>query len=108
MALSTTDITGTGATTVYTSVNETAITFMSLCNRSASIPALCNINAVEFSTVANTNNLIVYQIEIQPGDTYILYHGGEKILLSNGDFISITSDAVPDAINVVISYVTTS
>jgi hypothetical protein len=79
---------GTGATTVYTSSGNTAVTAMFFMNNNAS---------------ARTTNQIVKSLTIDPADTYVI--NIEKIILSNGDFIAATSSADATSIFATISYV---
>jgi len=43
------------------------------------------------------------QLEIQAGDTYQVYAGGERLVLSNGDAIQASANA-NNRLNVVVSY----
>ena len=101
MAIQTTNI-GAGPVTVYTSSQESAITFMSLCNHSVT-PVTVDVHLVPDGDVPTVDNLFAYQLDIDPGDTYILYKGGEKILFANNDYISVTS-SVANAVAVIVSH----
>jgi hypothetical protein len=94
---------------VYTSSGNTAITFMSICNYSASNVAV-NVYAVPSGNSAGNSNIILTGIELEAsgngtGDTYQLYAGGEKLLLGNGDSVQLSATA-NSAVTVVTSYTT--
>ena len=102
MAIETHQNTTTSAETIYTSTNDTAITHLAICNTSASAVTI-DLNVVpNGGTVADTN-LMLSSLSIAANDTYVLYSGGEKMLLGNGDFISITSSA-GNVLTSIISY----
>lgn len=92
----------TTATTVYTSSGNTAITFLSLCNYSAG-NITANVYVVPNSGSAGNLNTVLAQIEIAAFDTYQLYAGGEKLLLSNGDTVQANANAA-NALNTVTSF----
>ena len=91
MAISSASV-GITDTTVYTSSGETAITFLSLCNYSASAVTV-SLHAVQNSGSPTDSNIILDDYSIAANDTYILYHGAEKIILDNGDYINVISSA---------------
>jgi hypothetical protein len=108
MTISTASV-STTAGSVYTSLGNTAITFLSICNYTAGNVSV-NVYAVPFSNSAANTNIIMTGIELEAagngtGDTYQLYSGGEKLLLSNGDSIQMTATA-NSAVTVVTSYTT--
>jgi hypothetical protein len=78
--------------TVYTSIGNTAITFLSLCNYGAT-GVTANVYVVPTGNSSSTNNIILANLAVSADDTYQLYAGGEKLLLGNGDFISVQSNA---------------
>ena len=88
---------------VYTSLNDSAITFMSLCNRSGSAVTIDIYIVPATDGSPSANNQFASQLEINAGDTYILYQGGEKILLSNGDAVYVAS-SVANVVTVIVSY----
>ena len=92
----------TSAASVYTSVGNTAITFLSLCNYSAGNVA-ANVFVVPSSGTAGNTNIIINNINITVGDTYQLYAGSEKLLLNNGDSVQVNASA-NTAITTVTSY----
>ncbi len=101
MAISTLQVNDSN-TTVYTSTNNTAVTWMSFTNYSGATVAL-DINIVPGGDAVADTNLVVNELEIAAKDTYQLYAGGEKILLANTDFIVATANAAT-AITCVTSY----
>jgi hypothetical protein len=98
------NIANSAAASVYTSVGNTAITFLSLTNYSAS-NVTANVFVVPSGNTAGNLNVILSQIEIATLDTYQLYAGGEKLLLSNGDSIQANANA-NNSITTVTSYTT--
>jgi hypothetical protein len=100
MAISTVSVTTVG-NTVYTSSGNTAITWLSLNNWGpANVTA--NVFAVPSGETAGTINQIAYSLLLQSGDTYQIYAGNEKLLLSNGDFMAV--DATANTVSAVTSY----
>ena len=87
---------------VYVSSGNTAVTFMSICNYSVG-NVTANVYAVPSTASPSDANKILSAIEIQSGDTYQLYAGGEKLLLSNGDSIRLNASA-NTALTVVTSF----
>lgn len=102
MAIQTTNI-GAGPVTVYTSSGDSALTFMSFCNHSAS-PVTLDIHVVPNGDVPTVDNLLAQALDIDPGDTYIFYKGGEKLLLGNNDYVSVTASAA-NAVACISSYI---
>ena len=98
------NIANSTATSAYTSVGNTAITFLSLTNYSAS-NVIANVFVVPSGDTAGNLNVILSQIEIATLDTYQLYAGGEKLLLDNGDSIQANANA-NSSITTVTSYTT--
>lgn len=88
--------------TVYTSVGNTAITFLSICNYDAASGVTANVFVVPSGNSASTDNQILANLAVSAEDTYQLYAGGEKLLLGNGDFISIQANA--NTVTAVTSY----
>ena len=85
----TTEETPSNADITYTSVNDTAITIMSLCNYEAESVTV-DIYIVPNAGTPGNGNIFIKELEITPGETYILYQGNEKILLETGDTIRVT------------------
>ena len=103
MAIQTTNIVTAGTDLTYTSTNNTAVTFMSLCNYN-SVDVVCDIHVIAAGGAAANANLLIKEITIVPGDTYILYHGNEKIVLSDTDVIRVTTVAGTVGLTVITSY----
>ena len=106
MSITTSAITSTG-NTVYTSGGNTAITWLSITNfGNATVDT--NVWVVPNGSSPGNTNLIVANLAILSaanttgGDTYQMYVGGEKLLLSNGD--SIYATATANTLNAVVSY----
>lgn len=95
------NVTTTG-TNVYTSTGNTVITFLSLCNYTAS-NVTANVYVVPSGDTADNTNIVVGNLLIPAGDTYQLYQGNEKLILSNGDLIFINANA-NTAITTMTSY----
>ena len=104
MAISTTElINGSIPYTVYISSSESAVTFMSLCNRTAGA-VLCDIHIVPNGDVPDNSNLFIKDLEVVAGDTFIIYQGGEKIVLDDSDTIQVVSDT-SNAISAIVSHI---
>lgn len=101
MAINTTQV-GNTNTTVYASTNDSAVTMVSFCNYSASAANL-TIYIVPNAGAAGNGNIIIKELSIAAGDTYMLYSGGEKLLLEDGDSI-VALASVASAISSVVSY----
>lgn len=106
MSVSTQNI-GSAATpvSVYISSGSTAITFMSFCNYGAS-PVHCDIHIVPNGDGPTNSNLFIKDLEILAGDTFILYQGGEKILMDNLDTVQVVSD-IANSVTVITSFAAT-
>lgn len=102
MAINTTNI-GAGPNTIYTSSNDSAVTLMSFCNHGA-LTVSINIHVVPNGDSPTVDNLLAYQLDIDAGDTYIFYKGGEKLLLGNNDYISITASE-PNILAAIVSHI---
>ena len=87
---------------VYTSVGNTAITFLSLSNYTAG-NVVANVFVVPSGNSAGNTNIILSTLNITVGDTYQLYAGAEKLLLANGDSVQVNASA-NNAISTVTSY----
>jgi hypothetical protein len=101
MPISTTNV-STTTSPVYTSSGNTAITWLSLANYGVS-NVTANVHVVPSGGTANSINTILASIQINTLDTYQLYAGGEKLLLSNGDTVQVDASA-NTAISAVTSY----
>jgi hypothetical protein len=87
---------------VYTSVGNTAITFLSLSNYTAG-NVVANVFVVPSGNSAGNTNIILSTLNITVGDTYQLYAGAEKLLLANGDSVQVNASA-NNSITTVTSY----
>ena len=76
---------------IYTSVGNTAITFLSLCNFTNN-PATVSVFIVPSGGTANTSTIVYSNLQLTANDTYQLYLGGEKVLLSNGDTVQASAN----------------
>ena len=94
----------TAASNAYVSTGNTAVTFLSITNYSAG-NITANVFVVPSGDTAGNLNVILSQIEIATLDTYQLYSGGEKLLLSNGDSVQANANA-NNSITTVTSYTT--
>jgi hypothetical protein len=89
-------------TAVYTSTGDTAITWASFTNYSTSTVNL-TIHIVPQGNIANNQNMLVKNLQVTAGDTYQLYAGSEKILLSDGDTVQAVASAA-SSVNSIISF----
>ena len=94
---------GNSNITVYTSTNSSAITNLTLCNYSASTNVTISLHVVPNGATATDANIMLKDLTITAGDTYVLYAGGEKLLFDNGDFINVISSA-NSAVTAITSY----
>jgi len=101
MSISVANITTTPGA-VYTSVNSTAVTFMSFCNYSGASVTV-NVYVVPDGDIAGNTNIVLSELEITSKDTYQLYAGGEKLILSLGDTVQVAANA-DNSITTVTSY----
>jgi len=89
-------------TTVYTSTNNTAITYLNLTNTSGGAITV-DIHVIPNGGSAGTTNAVAKTLSIAATDSYQLYSGGEKLLLANGDFVQVVASAA-SGINAVTSF----
>jgi hypothetical protein len=101
MAIQTTEVVNSD-TTVYTSSDNSAITYAAFTNYTSSTISI-DIHVVPSGDSVGNVNCITKSLEITATDTYQLYAGGEKLLLGNNDFISAVAN-VATGVNSVISY----
>jgi hypothetical protein len=92
---------GTGATTVYTSSGESAVTAIFFMNDNASARTL-DLHVVKSGDTLAATNKIVKTITIDPADTYVI--NTEKIILANGDMIQAVA-SVGSSIHATLSHV---
>lgn len=101
MTIATTDV-GNSATTIFTSSGNTAITFASFCNFSASAVSI-TIHVVPNGESVGNSTTAIKDLVINGTDTYQLYDGPEKLLLANGDIISCTANTASAITSIVSS-----
>lgn len=101
MSITTANV-STTTSAVYTSSGNTAITFLSLCNYTVG-NVVANVYVVPNGDVASNVNLVLASIELTALDTYQLYAGGEKLLLSTGDTVQVDASG-NSAVSAVTSY----
>ncbi len=82
----------TTAASVYTSVGNTVVTFLSFSNYSSS-NVTANIYVVPNGSSVGNLTSVVTLLNIPANDTYQLYVGNEKLILSNGDSIQANASA---------------
>jgi hypothetical protein len=92
----------TAAANVYVSTGNTVVTFLSLCNYSAS-NVTANVFVVPSGDTIGNVNKVISSILITTGDTYQFYAGNEKLILSNADSIRANASA-NNSISIVTSY----
>lgn len=92
----------TAGNVVYTSSGNTVVTFLSICNYNISTPVTANIYIVPSGQSVSNSYVTVSNLAIANVDTYQLYAGNEKLILSNGDFIHI--DCSANTVTAVTSY----
>jgi hypothetical protein len=98
----------TAGNTVYTSSGNTAITFLSLCNY-GNADVTTSLYVVPSGGTAGNTNIVLGELLLTSsgngvGDTYQLYAAGEKLLLNNGDFVSVIANA--NTVTAVTSFTT--
>ena len=101
MAISVGNVTTSG-TAIYTSSGNSAVTFSTLTNYTGSSVSV-DVHVVPNGGSAGNSNIIIANLTISAEDTHQIYSGGEKLLLGNGDFISVTANS-NNAITSVTSY----
>jgi hypothetical protein len=101
MSISTANVT-TSTANAYVSTGNTAVTFLSLANYSASNVA-ANVYVVPSGNAVGNLNIVVANIQITTQDTYQFYAGNEKLILANGDSIQVDASA-NNSITAVVSY----
>ena len=101
MSLTTANVT-TSTANAYSSSGNTAVTFLSLANYSAS-NVTANVYVVPSGDSVGNLNIVVANLQITTSDTYQFYAGNEKLIMANGDTIQINASA-NNAIAAVVSY----
>jgi hypothetical protein len=92
----------TAPSPIFVSTNNSAITFLSLCNTTTNDVTI-NFFVVPNGVVINDSCTVYSELVIPAGDTYQIYVGNEKLLLGPGDSIYAEAN-FPAAISAVISY----
>lgn len=87
---------------IYSSTGDTAITFLSITNVSAT-DATVNLYVVPAGSSADNTTLLYKDLFLEASDTYQVYIGGEKLLLSAGDSVYL-STTVGSTITTLTSY----
>jgi hypothetical protein len=98
--ITTTNLTTTNNTTVYTSSGESGITTLILCNHHATTDAIVDVFVVPSGNSTGDANQILKNLTIVASDTFVM--DMEKLILANGDFIVVKSNAA-NVVNSVIS-----
>jgi hypothetical protein len=88
----------------YVSGGNTAITSLVINNYTANT-VTANVYAVPAGASANSQNLILTNIEMTGFETYQLYGAAEKLLLGNNDSIQAVANSTGN-LNIVTSYTT--
>jgi hypothetical protein len=88
---------------VYASTGNTAITYLALCNYSAS-NVTANIYVIPNGQTPANSNMLVSSLNIQANDTYFLYTAAEKLILGNGD--SVQANVSANTVTSTVSYTT--
>ena len=102
MAINAAVAVGNTNTTIYTSSNVSAVTMISLCNYSASGVSV-SMHVVPGADSPGNSNIMMKDVLIPAGDTYMVYSAGEKLVMDNNDYINIIADA-GSSITSVVSY----
>ena len=82
----------TAGNVIYPSIGNTAVTYLALCNYSAS-NVTANLYVVPNGDTIANSNMLISNLTIQGNDTYFLYIAAEKIILSNGDSLQAIANA---------------
>lgn len=93
---------GTTATTIYTSSGSSATTAIFLMNNNAAARTV-QIYVVPNGGSATTTTQIIKDLTIDAADTYVI--NTEKLVLSNGDTIQVTSSDDATSVYATVSYV---
>lgn len=97
MAITSTSITTTSTTAIYTSTNSTACTVIYICNTSPSTVTV----TVNVGAAATTANTIYKLLSILANDTYVI--NMERLMFDNGQSIWVTASA-GNAVVTTVSY----
>jgi type III secretory pathway component EscT len=91
---------GSTNSTIYTSVNNSTTTTIYFCNTGTTAVTI-NVYAVTSGATASLANVLYYELQITPTDTYLL--DTERMILSNGDSI-VVSASIADVVTATVSY----
>jgi hypothetical protein len=86
---------------IYTSSGNTVITWVSLCNYTAA-NITANLHVLQTGCTAANINMIACNVLITSGDTYQIYTGNEKLILSNTQALYAVANA--NALAATVSY----
>ena len=89
MTIATANVTTTAAN-VYASTGNTVVTYLNLCNYTAS-NVQANVWVVPSGGSAGNLTAVIANIEIPAQDSYQFYVGNEKLILGNGDSIQVNA-----------------
>lgn len=92
----------TSTAPAYTSLGNSAVTFMSLCNYSGG-NIVANVYVVPNGSSPGNLNIVMSNLPITSNDSYQFYAGNEKLILSNNDTIQVNASA-NSAVTIVTSY----
>jgi len=101
MTIATANVTSSAAN-VYASTGNTVVTFLSLCNYTAS-NVQANVWVVPSGGSVGNLTAVIANIEIAAQDTYQFYVGNEKLILASNDSIRANASA-NNSISAVVSY----
>ena len=91
------------ANVIYTSVGNTAITSLTMCNWGVS-NVTANLFVVPSGNTPDTTNIALSNIAIPLSETAQMYMFSEKLLLANGD--TICANASANTVTAITSYTT--
>jgi hypothetical protein len=100
-SLQKTSVTTTG-NAIYTSSGNSVVTFLSLCNYTAG-NVTANLYVIPNGSSADSSTIVLANLLITAQDTYQFYVGNEKLILSNGDSITVSANSNA-AITTIASY----
>ena len=101
MTIATGNVT-TAAANVYASSGNTVVTFLSLCNYSAS-NVTANVFVVPSGGSAGNATALYTNIDLTIGETFQVYLANEKLILGNNDAIQANASA-NNSVTAITSY----
>jgi len=87
---------------LFTATSDSAVTFLSFCNKSVGTVDI-NMYVVPAGHPVDQDCMVYSSLSIPPKDTYQIYVGNEKLVLSVGDSIYANA-TVNSVVNTVLSY----